>query len=150
MFLMSLAVSATLANGPDCKLISFSKHRLLRRTSEQVCVTKGKFGEFLLHRTLANAGGVASVTWTSTNNCRGALPQLQALEKLELPQVDLPGFGKDLEVLVLDGADYRLRSPALYSGDRSDLIVRSNVDTPLARWVDQTLAVLAPCWGAKP
>ncbi len=150
MLLTSLAVAAVLANTPVCHSISFSRHAALARTSEEVCVRRaGKAGEYALRRTSTNARGVSVDTSTSTGKCPQVLARLQALEELSLPQIDLPAFGKEVEMFTLDGAGYQLIAPALYDGAMSNLMVRSNVGTPLARWIDQTLTALAPCWVAS-
>ena len=147
MFFTSLAVAGALATTPGCRLISFSRSPALARTSEEVCVRRaGKPGEFSLRRTSTNARGVVSDSLTSTGACPGVLKQLQALEELGLPQVDLPAFGNQVEVITLDGVGYQLTAPALYGGDMSSIVVQSNIGTPLARWIDETFRALAPCW----
>ncbi len=143
----SLAVAAVLASTPDCPLISFSRRLALARTSEEVCVRRaGTAEEFALRRTSTDARGGSRSMTTSTGKCKGVLAQLQALEALRVPQVDLPAFGKEAEFITLDGAGYTLTTPALYDGAMSKLVVQSNVNTPLARWIDKTLTVLAACW----
>jgi hypothetical protein len=72
------------------------------------------------------------------------------MEQLPMPVPDLPWFGNEPQEMTLDGAGYRLSTRALYSGKMSEVVVQSNVDTPLARWIDQTLAALAPCWRGMP
>lgn len=48
-----------------------------------------------------------------------------------------------------DGTTYRLRMPAYdAAGDRDEALTTTNVGTPLAAWVDNALARLAPYWSS--
>nr|WP_314444053.1 hypothetical protein [uncultured Sphingomonas sp.] len=58
------------------------------------------------------------------------------------------GFGREVEFVTLDGAGYTLKSTGVYDGANSNLEVESNVNTPLAKWIDTALATLQPCWRA--
>lgn len=48
--------------------------------------------------------------------------------------------------LTMDGVSYVLDAPADLGAHAGRLRLTSNVRTPLAKWADETLATLAPCW----
>ena len=134
----------------DCHNMAFSRALALARTRQAVCVERSREpGQWSLRRTATDRSGAESVTYTDTRACPAALQVLQAVENLELPRPDLPGFGKELEVITLDGAGYSLTTAALYGGDAGEIKVQSNVGTPLARWIDGALNALEPCWRAR-
>ncbi len=151
---MSLLLAALAAAQPvmDCDTISFSRSPALRRSSEQVGICNDPDStptarHHLFRRTTTNP---ERITYASTRTCPAARAQLEALERLELPVPDVPGLGNDLQVITMDGAGYRLRANALYGQHGADIAVGSNIGTPLARWIDATLAALAPCWRDRP
>ncbi len=146
--IFSLLVAASLAPATaDCRIIAFSRSRALARSKQEICIGRGGVaGQFVLRRSSTDRSGAVSVAFTNTSDCPGVLPLLGEIEQLVLPHPDLPGFGKELEFVTMDGAGYSLTAPALYGGAMSQLVVQSNVNTPLARWIDRTLKALEPCW----
>jgi hypothetical protein len=144
-----LIVAAALAAPaqPDCRDVSFSKALALARTRQMTCVERNReLNVWSLRRTVTDRRGASPATYTDTSACPAVLPILQAVESLELPRPNLHGFGDELEVITMDGAEYTLTTSAPYGGNDSDLTVRSNVGTPLARWIDAALTALEPCW----
>jgi len=133
----------------DCHNMAFSRTLALARTRQAVCLERSREpGQWTLRRTATDRSGAETVTYTDTRACPAALQELQAVESLELPRPDLRGFGKELQVITLDGAGYSLTTAALYGGDAGEIKVQSNVGTPLARWIDKALKALEPCWHA--
>lgn len=149
--ILSLLIAAALAPATaDCRMIAFSRSLALKRSKQEICIERGGVaGQFALRRSSTDRGGAVSVAFTNTSACPGVLSLLGEMEQLELPRPDLPGFGKELEWVIMDGATYSLTAPALYRGRESRLVVQSNVTTPLARWIDRTLSALEPCWRGK-
>jgi hypothetical protein len=53
-------------------------------------------------------------------------------------------------MLTMDGTTYRLESEAQapYTNN-GRMMLQTNVETPLAQWVDRMFAALEPCWRAR-
>ena len=151
--LLALTAAAQSWVGPGCGQIVFSRTGALARTSELVCVGRdpeGPQGHYLLRRTSTDESRAPTVSWVRTVNCPAAMARLETFERLPLPRPDLNGYGDELQEIVVDGASYRLTTHALYGGSGADLDVTSNIGTPLALWIDDTLAALRPCWRRLP
>lgn len=147
--MLSLLAAAALVTPapPRCRNLSFSRSLALARTSQAVCVERQRdLNVWSLRRTEKARDGSEKATYTNTSACPAILPVLQAVEALELPKPDLLGFGREVEFITMDGAGYMLTSSGLYGGAVSDLTIESNVDTPLAKWIDTALVTLQPCW----
>ena len=151
---MSILLAAFAAAQPvvDCDVITFSRSPALRRAYEEVGICNDPTStpterHYWFRRTTTNP---ERISYASTRTCPAARAQLGALEALTLPAPDVPGLGNDLQVITLDGAGYRLRAMGLYGQHGADITVGSNIGTPLARWIDGTLAALAPCWWERP
>jgi hypothetical protein len=100
-------------------------------------------------RLMSTTSGVQVYAYTNTVACPAALAPLYRLEHLHMPQPDVLNFGRELRVLVTDGALYRLDGRGVYAGGQvGEYSIESNVGTSLSRWVDSLLAVLQPCWAA--
>ncbi len=151
---MSLVLAALAAAQPviSCDIITFSRSPGLNRTTEQVgiCHDPESTRTERHHWFQRSATGADSVAFASTRSCPRARAQLEALERLALPSPDVPGLGSELQIMTLDGVRYRLQTRALYGQSGAGLTVESNLDTPLARWINEALEALAPCWRDKP
>jgi hypothetical protein len=97
-------------------------------------------------------GAPARMVSADTHSCPGSLDQLRALQKLSMPQPDVPGIDEGVEIneIVMDGARYVLKMDGAWP-DRTNfngttLAIASNVGTPLAQWVNSMLVTLKPCW----
>ena len=85
--------------------------------------------------------------WSSTASCPAALPVLQQLETLKMPQPDVPGYGRDANIIITDGSRYQLSRTALHADAQAgDYSIESSVQSPLARWADKLMSVLEKCW----
>jgi hypothetical protein len=90
---------------------------------------------------------IGGLAWTNTDACPAALPVLKRLERLKMPQPDVPGFGRDANIIIMDGASYRLSGIARHAdGQPGDYSIESNRHSPLARWADKLFQVLEKCW----
>ncbi len=75
--------------------------------------------------------------------------------KVPPPRIQVPGVkdpaADDQITLTMDGVGYSLNSGARY-GSRVSSTIRftSNLGTPLAAWVEESLQKLAPCWSHSP
>jgi len=90
-----------------------------------------------------------TVLWANSRTCPAVRKVVASLRTLAPPRPAPPGFDEPAAIL-LDGVGYELSVPALDPYGQSRVTWRSNVDTPLAAWVDRSLAALAPCWSPAP
>jgi hypothetical protein len=150
---MSLLIAQPAFSQPvdpvDCGFLSFSRAPAPRH--EQVCIAHDRDarGDYLLRRT-ATVRGSTVVTWAATRRCPAVRAQLAALENVQLPAPDVPGLGQETKFITLDGVIYRLEGTARFGGAPASVMLQSNVDTPLARLVEDTFTVLEPCWRERP
>jgi len=85
--------------------------------------------------------------YTDTIYCPQALRSLQQLTNLPGPQPGMEGLEKGpAEGSLRDGVVYRLSVATTPPYSFGDMTLRSNTGTPLARWVNETLKTLKPCW----
>ena len=93
------------------------------------------------------------IGWTDTRRCPGARDAVVAATQIEPPSIHVPGIPVRPDgsvVLSMDGVRYAIRASAHYdSYVGHDMVFESNVGTPLANWVEGSLAILAPCWSAE-
>lgn len=83
----------------------------------------------------------------SSKTCPAVLPVLKQLERLRLPQPDVPGIGRDYDKIVMDGVQYRLNGTSRHvDGQPGDYAIESNTRTPLAKWADALFRSLDGCW----
>lgn len=130
--------------------LSFSVRQLLVELSVEVVADRfrgadGKI-EYWFRKTVRERS-TELVTWTDTRHCPAARAALESLATIEPPPVSVPGYGPRAPASsVQDGAAYALEAAtgAPYSDGR--VTITSNVGTPLARWIDTTLAATEACW----
>ena len=143
---MVLAVSANIAN----PLLTFSREPSFdpRPVTVEVGVLgNGPMSEVWFRRTVGRPRGARTVSWTDTVRCPAARAALHEARRLEMPRVSVPGLENDEIIITADGVRYRLTGMADYPGESSYRFqIMSNLDTPLARWVDESLRVLETRW----
>jgi hypothetical protein len=109
---------------------------------------------YLFRRTIKHGGNV-EVSWADTRTCPAASWVVEESIKVPPPRIQVPGVkdpaADDQITLTMDGVGYSLNSGARY-GSRVSSTIRftSNVGTPLAAWVEESLQKLAPCWSHSP
>ena len=105
--------------------------------------------QFWFRRTVER-DGPDDIAWTSTESCAGARDAVVAATQFAPPRVSVPGLPMRPDGssgLTLDGVQYAFRSSAHYdSNGSSSISFTSNVGTPLANWVEGSLAILEECW----
>jgi len=111
-------------------------------------VARGRPGQlvYFVRRTTTLYPDVRQVRWTDSINCPAMIAVLSDLRDLPTPRLDVPGFpaqpgGLD-ETIAVDRVSYRLNF-----SDR--LSYSTNVGSPLARWTDDAVRRLEPCWRAE-
>ncbi|WP_010184185.1 hypothetical protein [Sphingomonas sp. PAMC 26605] len=91
-----------------------------------------------------------AIFWADSRSCPAMRPVLDAMRAVALPNPRVPGIDSDGDI-IMDGAGYRLTTMARFAdGQDGELGYSSNVGTPLAAWVDHSLAALARCWSSRP
>jgi hypothetical protein len=88
--------------------------------------------------------------WADTIRCPGSREALERLTGLQMPQPLVPGLlSNDRSEAIMDGWSYGLetRGDGPYRG--SYLKLTADAGSPLASWIDDTLAILEPCWDER-
>lgn len=128
----------------------FSRAPALTGVAETVEIaTDGRDGDGLQYKlrlVRQDRRGNTETLWTNGRTCRAVRPMLASLPALPMPRVAPPGFESGRLEVVVDGVGYGLHMPAALGRGYGSVDMASNVDTPLAAWVDGALATLAPCW----
>jgi hypothetical protein len=127
----------------------FSRAPGIRRETTKVEVgTLGydedaKHLDYWLRRTFTK-GGVTTITWTTSRTCGSVRSVIASMRDVPSPKLAPPGYAAGAPV-VLDGIDYTLRAPS----EDGTLTTETNVETPLAQWVEASLKTLSACWTLK-
>ncbi|WP_271079373.1 hypothetical protein [Aurantiacibacter sp. MUD61] len=99
---------------------------------------------------IAQDDRTSTIQWTDTQRCPAARDAVVASTQIAPPRVLVPGIPVRPDgsvILSLDGVQYSLRTSAHYdSYGGNELYFTSNIDTPLANWVEGSLAILEECW----
>lgn len=96
--------------------------------------------DFWLRRTVTKSGK-DDISWADSRTCAAVRPAIARMRDLPVPKFAPPGFSEG-PPLVLDGVAYSLRT---YS-DEGELTAVTNVETPLAQWVEESFKALNSCW----
>ena len=130
----------------------FSRSPALAGTTEVVEIETDGAGDdglrFTLRLVRRRLQAPDEVRWTTSEACPAVRAVLAAAAALPAPTLAPPGFGHDPTVLILDGMGYAVQMPAAVGTGTGTVTITSNIGTPLARWVDNALARLQPCWSA--
>ena len=145
---------ATATPGLGQAWAEMSRRPALRRFAERVEIgTLGYDRERrMLHywlRREVDQGGRKSVTWADSRDCTAVRPLLSSMRQIALPRPAPYGFDEGGEI-TLDGVGYMLRTPARFGLAEGEITIRSNVNTPLAEWVEASMLALADCWTGTP
>jgi len=101
--------------------------------------------DFWLRRTVTR--GIKKnvvISWADTRTCAAARPLLASIRDIPVPKFAPVGTSNRSSVYI-DGISFALRT---YS-DEGTLTAETNVDTPLASWIDSALKKLDSCWSDK-
>lgn len=89
--------------------------------------------------------GAQTLHWIDSANCSAVQVMLEAVQELTAPKPSPPGMA-DMISITMDGIGYSLRIPATFGSRNANMTLTSNIGTPLASWVDDSLRRLEPCW----
>ena len=159
--LSALIVAASEPTGADPGWAQVSAwHALSQLTVEMSIGTlEGEAGPqvYWVRRTLSGPNRQTATITTDTRRCAGILPVLKALNTLPTPRIDTPlretvdKGGVTNVTVIADGVGYSLHVPADYGRRAGDgLTITSNVDTPLADWVERLQTAVRACVPEKP
>ena len=87
--------------------------------------------------------------WIDGGACPTLTERMATLKALEPLTIRMPG---DAGIgVVLDGELYTLKALVYFPREKSggDMTLTGNVDTPLAKWVEDTMKALKSCWQDK-
>ena len=98
--------------------------------------------DFWMRRTVTTRD-VPVVTWAESRSCPAVWDVLARMRDLPVPRFAPMGVTRGPQ-LPMDGTIFALRT---YS-DGGEIVVQTNEGTPLAEWVEASLAILEPCWGS--
>lgn len=128
----------------------FSRESVRAHTSETVeLALDGKMGnqrEYKLRLTLHSFNAPDERSWTNSRTCPAVRIVLERLHALKPPAIVPPGFDPQSTEILVDGTAYDLMVPTADAVGQSRITWSSNIGTPLAAWVDDSLALLKPCW----
>ena len=84
--------------------------------------------------------------WIDGRTCPALAERMAAIKTLEPVTVRLPtdsGISS-----VIDGEQYSLKVLGYFSAEKAEaeMTVSGNFNTPLAKWTEDTLTALKPCW----
>jgi hypothetical protein len=151
MFVALGAMLVAASAGPD-PYLTFSRSPAFdhRVTIVDIGSLEGSGDEWgYWFRRSVKLGKATSTWWTDSKRCPAARWVVEHAIKVPSPQLLVPGV-KDPSygdpIITADGVGYTVQSMGHYGGRVSDLSFNSNVDTPLAEWVDESLRRLEPCW----
>lgn len=127
-------------SAPERKIITVAVFMKQDRTGEPIYYQFGRsYGEN------DNREG-RSAGWTDTR-CPGSRAALERLARLQMPQPLVPGLlSNNSAEATMDGWSYSLEGPADAPYRQNYMKLTSDAGSPLAHWVDETLAILEPCW----
>ena len=153
-----IALAALLLTGSGASVVSqdgwgtFSARGARSRIEISVVVGTKDAGEnplvYWFRQTIKKPGQPRRTFQVNTEQCPGMLRLFRAVRDLPAPQLRPPLADDEDLIITADGVGYSLSMPAAYSSASSgDMMLTSNVGTPLAAWIDAALEQLATCQG---
>jgi hypothetical protein len=152
---MLIATLALLAAQPwpaDDGWARFSAHQQLARIEVDVAIgtmpgptSKGDL-VYWVRRTTKRPDQWPEIARTDSIRCPAILAMVRSMRDIPAPRPVPPMLdGADI-VVTADGVSYELQAPAAYPGRGTGVMtISSNVGTPLAAWVEHSLAALGQC-----
>jgi hypothetical protein len=146
----TLVAAAALASAGDDSWAKFSAHQARSRLNIDVEIGTDEITDagpiFWIRRTIQTPRQKKQISRVDTKSCPQMLAALRSLRDLPMPRPNMWPLDGDEFIVTADGASYSLTISAAYPGaSPGDLTLNSNVGTPLAAWVDDTLSALDSC-----
>ncbi len=150
MMLAMLLAAAAPTDPIPRQWAEFARAGALSHVRETVSIgTADRGDENVLHYRLRyirqTLGAPPVVRWADSRSCPQMRTMLQDMARLTMPVPTPYGLSDEISPITLDRTLYSLTAPSSFGGK---VTIDSNVDTPLARWVDRSFERLAPCWNA--
>lgn len=151
--ILPAAVLATFTSAAEpVPFLTFTRSATgLATTQIEVGVLPGSNqGQYWFRRVDTGRNGIL-ISWTDTQSCAGSRESVVvAATQVAPPEVAVPGIPVTEDgsvILTLDGVQYSLESRSHYDGNiSSSLSFTSNAGTPLANYVEDSIAALETCW----
>jgi hypothetical protein len=149
MLIAFLALQAALPLTADEGWGRFSAHRYLAHVEIDVAIGTVRGSNkgnpiYWVRRTTKRPRQWVEVSSTDSVRCPAILTMLRSMRDLPAPRpAPPPPPDNDDIVVTADGVGYELHAPVASAG--MDVTLSSNTGTPLAAWVEQSLAALGPC-----
>ncbi|VVT01432.1 conserved hypothetical protein [Erythrobacter sp. EC-HK427] len=123
----------------------------LATTQIEIGVLPGSNQRHYWFRRVESGQGEITVNWTDSQSCEGSRDTVVvAATQVSPPEVAVPGIPVTADgsvVITLDGVQYSFEARSHYAGNiSSSLRFTSNVGTPLADYVEDSILALEPCW----
>lgn len=132
----------------------FSRSPTLEHRTETVDIgTDGNAGgvvQYKLRLTQRFRDGSLTRVWADSRSCPAVHMVMARLRALKPPAIVPPGLGPAPTEILVDGIGYGLTMPVEDQLGLSRMTWTSDVGTPLADWVEDSLARLKSCWRPKP
>lgn len=106
----------------------------------------GNRPEYKLRLTRQSPGRPAERLWTNSRTCPAVRVVLERLRALTPPPIVPLGFEPQSQEVIVDGIGYSLTAPLADPFGRAKITWTSNMGSPVAAWVDDSLIRLKPCW----
>jgi len=148
MLIATLALLAAQAQPADEGWARFSAHRYLAHVEIDVAIgtmpgaDKGDV-VYWVRRSTRRPHQWVEVSSTDSVRCPAILTMLQSMRDLPAPRPTPPPPDNNDIVVTADGVGYELHAPVASPG--MTVTLSSNTGTPLAAWVEQSLAALGEC-----
>lgn len=151
---MLAAILALLADASPPPLprqwAQFTRSGALNHVTETVDIATGDNGggatfRYKLRLTRQAISSAPVTMYADSATCPAIPSIIASMQNIKMPSPAPYGVrGGGLIVMMLDGAGYSLTAPS--SDVMGSLTISSNIGSPLATWVDASIADLASCW----
>lgn len=107
---------------------------------------------YRLDQRVTDQQGSVTRALADSRSCPAVLEQLSKVEDMPVPSFVAPGSKRGRSAqMIMHPTTYTLAMDGYESTSRSsaDLKISAPSGSPLARWVEETLAALKPCWSPQ-
>lgn len=148
MLIATLALQAAQPLPNDDGWARFSAHRQLAHVEIDVAIGTVRSSKnepiYWVRRSTRRPRQWVEVSSTDSVRCPAILAMVQSMRDLPAPRPAPPPPSDSSDIVATaDGTGYELNAPTASPG--VEMTLSSNVGTPLADWVERSLAALGPC-----
>lgn len=110
----------------------------------------GNQPEYKFRLTRRSPGAPDQQLWADSRACPAVRVVLGRLRELTPPPIVPLGFKPESQEIMVDGIGYSLTAPLADSVGQAKITWTSNMGTPRAAWVEDSLTRLKLCWSLTP